>query len=333
MDLTGPVRPWPERLVARFGAALEWSLRTTTWWRSPSPGGEPALLDRLGELFDVPADRTVVTGGVRHFAGDRAARHTAALLVEHPTFVDIPEIFAARGQQVRPFGWDALGTLPDSKPGAAALWLTSPYRNPDGRSLDHDSTKTVEEFADRGGTVFANQVYGWFTPDGRPPPAPRGAWTVTSLAKLAGGGARLGWATAPPGVAPYTGLVLTGAPPAAWQHAWASFLDGPTYRTLRQHCVEPTLEARRAFTRRMVDTVGWSITGGGMSLLLACAGVTEDEAVDLLARGGLRVSPGRDFASPVPAVRLAFSGVTAAEADRAARLLTGLTGQLRPAEL
>jgi DNA-binding transcriptional MocR family regulator len=345
IDLTGPARPWSTGLTTRFARAYDRCVRATPWWKATAPRGEPGLLERLAELFDAPPDRTVVTGGVRHFALGWAGR-TARAIVESPTFSDIPAILGA-GAPVQSVSWPALADAADAAGGPATVWLTSPFRNPDGRSLDAHLAATVDGLVDRGHTAVVNQVYRWYADTG--PLAPVRAWTVTSLAKVAGGGVKLGWATAP--AAGDIGPELTRAGPAtAWQRAWAGFLDRPTYRALRSDCVEPTLAARTAFADRTRDLLGWNVPGGGLSVLLACLDTTQDTAKDTtqdtghetagetaektavarLAAAGLRVSPGSAFGSPVPSVRLAFSGTTVAEAGQAAERIARLDGALQP---
>jgi DNA-binding transcriptional MocR family regulator len=319
IDLTGPPRPWSARLVARFAAAQQRSLRSRSWWQSPAPRGEPELLDRLAELFGSPPGRTVVTGGVRQFATSWAIRTTRAV-VEMPTYSDIPEILGA-GAAVRSIPWSALrdGRLTGTPPGT--IWLTDPFRNPDGRSLDRPLAAAVDELVRRGHTAVINQVYRWFGPvDTSAPTAPAGAWTVTSLAKVAGGGIRLGWATAPTEEAITRTLTSVG-PPTAWQRACAAFLDDQTLRALRSDCVEPTLVARRAFVSRAAELRGWDTPGGGPSLMLDCVDMSEAAGVALLAANGLKASPGSAFGSTVPSVRLAFSGATTSEATAAAETI------------
>jgi DNA-binding transcriptional MocR family regulator len=319
IDLTGPPRPWPDRLRERFAERLDHGFRDRPGWHSPAPQGEPELLGRLAELFGCPPERTVVVGGVRPFAAALALA-TATARVETPGFADIPEIVGA-GRPVRALRWNELHQEPLAGP-PGLVWLTSPFRNPDGRSIDTTVHTAVETLAARGHTVVVNQVYRWFTGPAGAAPAPSGAWTVTSLAKIAGGGMRLGWALAPPGVAiprPVTGV----APPTAWQRACAAFLDGATWQALWSACVEPTRQAQAAFARRAGELLGWRV-GDGPCMLLSHARLSEPAMVAALREHGLMVSPGQAFHSPVPAVRLAFSGVTATQALTVAEVLARL---------
>lgn len=327
IDLTGPPRPWSDRLTARYASCQEHALRTPGWWRPPGWWGEPRLLERLAELFGAPVERTVVNGGVRQFATSWAVRASVAV-VETPSYADIPVILGSR-TSVRRVPWRALTAGAIEPPGT--IWLTSPYRNPDGRCLDPALLAAAARLAGRGHTVVANQVYRWFDGATAMPPVPAGAWTVTSLAKIAGNGIRLGWATAPSPDA-ITRTLTSDGPPTAWQWAWARFLTRQNFQALWTDCVEPTLAARQAFARRAGELLGWDVPGRGPCLLLACVGIPEATGVELLAGRGLRVSPGSAFGSPVDSVRLSFSGTTAAQAHAAAEAMARVATRLRPAD-
>ena len=327
IDLTGPPRPWSDRLVARYASCQEHALRSPQWWRPPGWWGEPQLLERLAELFGAPVERTVVNGGVRQFATSWAVRASTAV-VETPSYADIPVILGSR-TCVRRVPWHALTDESIQPPGT--IWLTSPYRNPDGRCLDPALIAAAEELAGRGNTVVINQVYRWFDGAFATPPAPSGAWTVTSLAKIAGNGVRLGWATttAPDAI---TRTLTSDGPPTAWQRAWARFLTRQNFQALWADCVEPTLDARLAFARRAGELLGFDVRGRGPCLLLACVGISEAAGIELLAGQGLRVSAGSAFGSPVDSVRLSFSGPTVAEAQAAAEAVARVATRLRPVD-
>ncbi|WP_431043052.1 aminotransferase class I/II-fold pyridoxal phosphate-dependent enzyme [Streptomyces sp. P1-3] len=328
LDLTGPPRPWPQALVRRFGAAHDRALERPDRWGTPPPHGDPALLERLAELFGAPLGRTVVTGGVRQFAGGWAGR-TRTALVERPGFADIGLVLAGVAA-VRALPWEELPGAARGSAERVTVWVTSPYRNPDGRSLDAAGRAALTELARAGHHVVVNQVYRWFAP---PEELPPGCWGVTSLAKLCGGGSRLGWATVPDeDTVPPT---LRGSGPATvWQRAWAGFLDRPTLASLYRSCVEPTLESRQIFTDRLGELLGWEFTGGGMSLLLSWRGAAEEQVLATLAEQELMVGPGSAFDADRGSVRLAFSGIDTAgavlAADRVARLAAGAAGALAP---
>ena len=318
IDLTGPPRSWSPRLAQRFARCQEEAFRTPEWWRGPAPFGEPELRERLAELFGAPPERTVVTGGVRQFATAwavavrGAAGALPAMAVEAPTFSDIPEIVGS----VEARAWSDLGAVPPAVP----LWLTSPFRNPDGRSLEPELISILTNRIAAGAPVVINEVYRWYV---SPVPVPEGAWTVTSLAKLAGPGVRLGWFVAPD-IASIARPLTSDGPPTAWQRGWARFLDVQTVNALRSDIVEATLDAKRAFLQHLIGTPEWQ--GNSPHLTLAHPTMDEPTALRRLADEGVQASPGAAFRTPTAALRLAFSGVTVAEAADAARVFAKVGG-------
>jgi DNA-binding transcriptional MocR family regulator len=239
--------------------------------------------------------------------------------VEAPSFSDVPAILAAAARSDRG-DWNTLdGRLPHG-----TVWVTDPYRNPDGSCLDPEVRRHLATLASAGHTVVVNQVYRWYLPSGTTPVVPVGAWSVTSLAKFFGGGSRLGWTTAPEGVAVAPALLVAG-PAKPWQRAWAAFLDARTVEQMRTACIEPTLAARAAFTAHVGNLLGWEFVGGGPSVHLRCDGSGEQHTVEALLGAGVLVSPGSAFDAPVPSVRLAFSGTDEAGARAAAEQIATLS--------
>lgn len=320
-DLTGPQRPWPERLVGRFAAAQEMAVRSRGSWGPPAPGGDRRLLDRLCGDLGAPEGRISVTAGVRAFAAGWAGQ-TREVLVERPGFAPLPGLLGHCGTWARQLTWHELAKEARGLEEPATLWVTSPGRNPDGRTLTGADAQELSRIAERGHHVVVNRVYRWFSGPG--PDVP-GAWAVHSLSKLAGGGARLGWVVGPEGAAHPPRVRLTG-PATVWQRAWAEFLTPRNLDTLVRECAEPTVEARQAFVARVRSTLGWYEQDevGGVAVLLGLRGLDEDAALALFAEHGVRVSPGSAFGAPAPAVRLAFSGVTARQATEAAELVARL---------
>ncbi|MFJ8626442.1 aminotransferase class I/II-fold pyridoxal phosphate-dependent enzyme [Kitasatospora sp. NPDC093550] len=265
---------------------------------------------------------------MRATAAVRAGR-TAGCLVERPGFAPIPELLGGHGV-VRQLSWGEMFSLAGTATAPMTLWLTSPGRNPDGRSLSAAERALLGDLVLAGHQVWVNRVYRWF--DAEDGAGPAGAehhsapwWSVDSLSKLCGGGSRLGWVTGPEDVEHPAGLRTSG-PSTIWQRSWAFFLDAAASHALHVQCVEPTVAARRAFLDRLRSELGWTFTGleAGVSVTLAVPGPSESAAVALFEEHGLRVSPGSAFGMTAVSVRLAFSGVTEAESRAAAGIVARL---------
>ncbi|MGE7391098.1 aminotransferase class I/II-fold pyridoxal phosphate-dependent enzyme [Streptomyces sp. NPDC004126] len=333
LDLTGPPRAWPERLGRGFAAAQERAARTPGCWDSAPSRGDEALRDRVAELAGLDSDgreRLVITGGIRQFAALWAGR-TRVAVVEEPTFSDVPLVLGG-ASEVRRAPWERLA---DAAAGAGRVtfWLTSPLRNPDGRSLTQAERTRLAALAAAGHEVVVNQVYRWYAPTGCV--TPDGAWSATSLSKLTGGGTRLGWAAGPSPEAAEAAAQSWRMPGPAtvWQRTWALFLDRPTVAALLAECVEPVAAARRAFAARAAELLGWACDGEGLSLALAGTGLAEEALVARLAEAGVRANPGTAFGMPCPSVRLAFTGIGPADAVRAAERVAHLLARHPDLEL
>lgn len=324
LDLTGPQRPWPAALVSAFGDSQANALRTQGAWGPPRSGGDVRLINRLVELFDVPTDRVCITSGVRGFAA-AWADSSRTMLVEAPGFTPLPAILGASGK-IRRGDWNELFTVAEEAEKPLSLWLTSPGRNPDGRSMSTAESTRLRALARKGHHVVVNQVYRWHAAE---LPSSTHVWTVNSLSKVSGGGSRLGWATFPPDATLPVALTQSG-PATIWQRTWADFLSPATWQTLLRQCVEPTTEARLAFVERLRENLGWypDGAGDGVSVLLRVDGISESQMVERFRAESLRVSPGASFDAPHPSVRIAFSGVSAEQADRAAECVTRFASSL-----
>lgn len=316
IDLTGPPRAWPDGLICQFGKAYE---AAEAAGRGTGQA-DPALLERLAELFGADPERTTVTGGVRRYA-TRAATGTRRVIIERPTFCDIPMIFG-RESTVHRASWNRLPDLAKSISGRAVFWVTSPSRNPDGRSLSGDEARALAAIAAQGHEVVVNQVYRWFTPRGE---IPQDAWCITSFSKLCGGRRGFGWLTRP-AARPAVDRTHEYGPSLVWQRAWARFLSASALRCLIAACAEPTVASAQAFAARAGELLGWDLGYARFSAVLVGPGMSEEDMLGLFADAGLRVSPGSAFDMPAASVRIAFSGVTVPEARIAAERVARLAG-------
>jgi DNA-binding transcriptional MocR family regulator len=229
------------------------------------------------------------------------------VLIESPTFAGVPPVFGAAGCEVRLAPWAEL--VAEQRRWAPDLvWLTSPGRNPDGRTAPPELLAELVG----SGRVVVNEVYRWFA---EPVPVPAGCVLVGSTSKLAGGGTRIGWLLRPDGpVEPAPGERAT-APAHLLQRTWAHFLATDGLAALDRSMVRPVGRAAAAYRA----AAGLAAEPGAVPFLVlpAAPGVTEAELVAGFERHGLQVGPGAAFHAPEPCVRICFTGLTEAAAAEA----------------
>lgn len=315
MDLTGADVGWSAASHARWLACLARTAHDNRYWRTPPYRGVPELRTALASRIGVAAGSITVTSGVRA-AALVAVGEASLVRIEAPTFLGVVELFRRAGRRVELASWPRLWR--DAPPGAA-VWLTSPGRNPDGATLTTLDRDELAAAINRGVRVVVNQTNRWMC---QTVAAPTGATTVGSFAKVLGMGARLGYAVLPNEPGP---LDRTACPPTGWQLGWAEFFSTGGFENVCRESVEPARLAADRIRRRLV-TAGLAKPGGeGLSYLLSAPnGMDEGDAVQRAAGSGLRVSPGHDFAAPQPAFRLTVSGVPTAQLSAVTRLLVGL---------
>ena len=313
LDLTGPWPPPGAECRRLWLAAAERAVAEDGAWLTAFPVGDAQVREHLAALLGTGADRLVLTGGIR--AGAAALARTARrVLIECPTFAGIPPVFAAAGCEVRLRPWEALAGehrrwSPD------LVWVTSPARNPDGRTAP---PALLAELTAGGGRVAVNEVYRWFT---APAPLPAGCLVVGSTSKLAGGGTRIGWLHHPDGPVEPTPAERATAPGHLLQRTWAHFLAADGLAALDRSMVQPVARAGAAYRA----AAGLPAADGAVPFVLlgAAPGVPEEELVDAFERRGLRVGPGAAFHAPEPTVRVCFTGLSeAAAADAGGRTRT-----------
>ena len=322
LDLTGPW-PVPGAECRRLWlAATERAVAEDPAWMTAFPAGDEQVRAHLAGPLGRPADRLLLTGGIR--AGAAALARTARrVLIECPTFAGVPPVFAAAGCEVRLAPWAELAAeqrrwAPD------LVWLTSPGRNPDGRTAPPELLAELVA----GGPVAVNEVYRWFA---EPVPTPAGCVLVGSTSKLAGGGTRIGWLLRPDGPDGRAGPVEPApaeratAPAHLLQRTWAHFLAGGGLAALDRSMVRPVGRAAAAYR----TAAGLAAEPGAVPFLVlgAAPGVTEAELVAGFERHGLRVGPGAAFHAPDPCVRICFTGLTEADAADAGERTRALAAE------
>lgn len=296
-------------------------------WRSPPQAGDEALRVSLGTLLGCAAEDVIVSTGVRAACAVLADAVREAV-VESPTFADIPAVLRTHGVRVRLCPWEE---MPRLRPGRdrRMWWVTDHGRNPDGACLPAATRAFLADRAAAGELVVRNTVYRWEGPG----EAIDGAVEVGSLAKVVGGGARLGWIVAPEPHRTFVAWHNVAGPPRAWQRAWATLL-GPEFdrhAALTAHNGRRAVEAYLTRARPIARPTVPAPLGSRMLVALPDH-VHEDGAIEALAAVDVRVSPGRSFLSPRPAVRLALTAVPAAAAARAADLVGATLARLAGAD-
>lgn len=258
----------------------------------------------IARMLNVSADHVRVTGGVRAaaaaFAEWAAGRHAD---IESPTFADVRQLFRrgdAEGAGVNPF-----------------VWVTTPCRNPDGRTLDAQECDRLSRMTAAGATVIVNEIYRWFRPAF--PRVVRGV-RVGSLAKIAGGGMRVGWIVNPPDDEVLVRLLAAAAPPTHWQHAVADFVTRGGLDILAASAVFRPRAAAQIFRHEAPPgAVADACDPASPHLLLRVA--CEKCAVSAMESYGVRCGAGSAFVAQEPSVRLSFASVGPDEARTVAKTI------------
>lgn len=320
IDLTGRIPGWSAAARRHWIACLR-RVDGRLWSDYPPPLGHPPLRAALARQLGAQPDDVVVVTGIRP-ALQLQAREHGTVVLERPTFQGVVAAVRAVGAPVVRAEWGAplLGALRSCGVGRALGVVTSPWRNPDGRTIGESFAAGLAAAVELGQTVVVNETYRFAASAAGEPegPAVPGAVYVGSLSKVAGGGARVGWVRGADAVSSLGGTgPLWAHPPLAWQQAWADFLDeGGLCELAQEFHHRPALSAA-AFLRAVPPPVRCAVVGQGAFLLLKLR-VDEDTALTRLATSGVLAGPGRDFETGYHAVRLAFTRVSPAAAIRAA---------------
>jgi DNA-binding transcriptional MocR family regulator len=309
LDLTGRPRLWDDQLLRLWRAAMTRALADVDPSLRAPLGGDRMLREHLACELGVTTDRVVITSGVRS-AAVAVVRHASRVLVERPTFLGVPSLLSAAGIQVTSAPWERIGDAEDG----AAVWVTVPARNPDGKSPDAALLAVLREMIASGRTVVSNTTYQWFAPQA----VPEGVVCVGTLHKLAGPGAQLGWVIDPQGGRDTDEALWFAAPPLHWQRAWGYFIGAGGLTVLRDRHAD-LATARTAF----LAALGFEVAGAGPHVLLRVAS-SEEDAVAAAAAAAIRVSPGAAFAATEPAIRVCLFGLS----PEAARLAASILGEI-----
>jgi DNA-binding transcriptional MocR family regulator len=300
IDLTGREPTWSAASRRTWTQALRDTAEEFDVSTRNHPLGE-ALRGLLG-LAETP----FVTAGVRAVIPVLASLGRR-VVVESPTFADVPRLFRRHGCAVTvgPLARAVDIAVPAER---HLIWVTSPGRNPDGGGPCARTIEALARFQRAGGMVVQNESYRWYV---REPDRIAAAVVVGSLHKLAGGWSRLGWMSGPLPEPLRADLPYQG-PPAHWQSAWARFIATDGLRPLVATAWGVNeLTARVAGAVRGDPGPAWS--GSGPSLLLRLPG--DDPAGALCSRLGIAANPGSSFHAGPDTARLCLTGWSAGELD------------------
>lgn len=316
VDLTGTPLPWDAELTAVWQECLTRAARDVPGHARPEPAGDPLLREEVARRTGLPLDRLAVTGGIRAAAGAVLAR-ARTVVVEQPTFADVPDALEARGVRVLRAPWHRMA---ETAGHSDAAWVTPALRNPDGHVLDGETAAALAAaFAGRDGVVW-DTAFAWFAAPSAASatPVPAGVHVLGSLHKLVGPGARLGWAVPATDERDVRRALWLTAPGPVWQRAWAYVLGTGVLDRLRDRLVAQLQAAVPAF----LDAAGLPPGPAAPHLLL---GVRDEADALRLLDGEVRVGAGAAFHAPEPSIRVSLLGVDPAEArvagDAVGRLL------------
>ncbi|MCK1798983.1 pyridoxal phosphate-dependent aminotransferase [Streptomyces sp. XM4193] len=312
--MTGAAHRWPEDLAQLWRRCLHRAAGEPGWDTRPPWRGDPGLRAALGAVLELPGAEggPLVTSGIRPLVAPFALLGRT-VVVERPSYLGVVTAFERCGARV--LRAELEEALRIARPAREhLLWITSPWRNPDGWSLDRATADRLAEFVADGGVLVQNETYRFFT-TGATADALRvpGAFVAGSMTKAAGPWARLGWLhgdTVPPQIEAH---LRAAAPPTVWQRAWSRFAEDGGFRRLLERC--RTVAALTAHA----SALSGHRPHGGASVLLR---LDVREPVEHLRREhGLRVGDGQDFGAPAGTVRLCFLGCPADCDHRALGLL------------
>ncbi|OIK26882.1 hypothetical protein [Streptomyces malaysiense] len=325
IDLSGSPAPWPDEATRLWADRVGRAARQTDLWTVPAPQGDEVLRETLAGQLGLPAEQLTITASLRATALTYARRFGHVVL-ERPGYPGVVPVLASAGAQVTRASWDELlkGGF-GGDPRDTVLWLTSPGRNPDGRTLTGQERDRVTELAAEGHRVVVNETYAWFCGHAG---TPAGADSAGTLHKLRGVGARLGW-MAGPGCFEEAFPELLGTPPSpVWQRAWGLFLRDGGLDLLRNGPLAGVEAAKDAFRERLATAHGIEFPAfDGPNALIPLdprageapaptAEQLEESALEAFHEEGFKAVAARHFEAGLPALRATFFGVGAAGAVR-----------------
>ncbi len=277
------------------------------------------LAGAVARRYGVPVECVMPCCGTHH-ANFLLARALAdpgtKVLVEVPSYENVPGVFRLMGAEVLPFrraresGWrlPVDGIRRGLADGARVVALTD-LHNPGGARVLPDDFAALEAAArEHGATVLVDEVYRDFLP----PPVgtsflPGGPFVVSSsVTKVYGlGGLRVGWALASPELVlrmrDLNDYIVVNMPAPAASIAMAAWENLDAVAARHRETAARGFLAMAAWVRGRKDVL-WSPPDGGISCLLEVPALRGKDDVAwaerLLQETGVVVVPGSMFGEP-----------------------------------
>jgi DNA-binding transcriptional MocR family regulator len=316
IDLSGTGPAWPVAAREIWQDCLLRATAAASAWTSLDYQGDPLLREAIGRRQGLRPEHLTITAGVRA-AALTYGRRESLILLERPGFDGVRYALSGAAGKVEQRTWAQL--LDVEPPPGAAIWLTSPARNPDGISLSAHDRQRLTDWSGRGHRIVVNGAYGWFAPD---TPHVAGADLLGSFHKVAGRGARLGWVYSERFFAEAVPEIAGTTPPPAWQRAWGLFCVEGGLDLIADATVDGTRAALAAFHGELRCLLGRDVAyaDGPNRLLPLAEGIDDTTALATLRERGFALTSGVHFAAPWPGLRATFTDVAPDEAAAFARM-------------
>jgi DNA-binding transcriptional MocR family regulator len=316
IDLSGAAPVWPAAARRTWRRSLCEAALATSAMSAFDPCGDELLREQIARVQRLEPELVTVVSSVRA-AALSYRRRERVIVMERPTFDGVLLAASAGGARVQRADWAAM--VHRWQPPYAALWFTSPGRNPDGASLDQAGCDALSEQVRRGRRVVVNGAHSWFAPAA---PRVEGADLIGSLHKIAGRGARLAWVYSPDFAREALPELIGTTPPPLWQRAWGLFFAAGGVEELAAAVTGQTRAAVEAFHEGMRAKLGHDVPAadGPNRLLRLAPEVAEAQALARLEELGFRLTAGAPFGAGTPALRANFTGVQPEAAADFARL-------------
>jgi DNA-binding transcriptional MocR family regulator len=317
IDLSGSPPRWPTSAAELWRRCLTDAATQQDLSDWSDPQGDDVLRAELGRELNLSGDYLTITASLRA-AALTYARRSDHIVIEQPTFDGAVRVLSGGHATVELRGWDRLDEA-SVRPGST-IWVTSPCRNPDGRTMSSAEYARLGGMAARGHRVVVNEAYRWFHPD-----APRAIDVdlAGTLHKLAGVDARIGWVYSTDYFEEAFHEMVGTTPSSIWQRAWGLFLRRGGLVEVRTAVAGKSLAAAEAFKERLALLGGQreAAFDGVQTILPLAEGVREPKALDVLFRAGFKLVGGSAFHCRRPALRVSFLGAQSADGEKFAEAM------------